>query len=263
MAAAVAVLHGVHAQFDVRTQPVEVWNDAGQIYVTAAREVAAKEIWLPACIPKQMKLLERSEHPHAVPVKVTLLPPTEALDGHVETAPQASVTYMMCPEFRAPSAVAEATGAPRSSDAPSAENADTETAVAEAWAWGVKGQVETMHPFWAVRRMTRTQLKKLSDSAKADKVPPRFNCGIVPQVMSCVTLGLLNGTSVNTTRCIEAPCLINVVDVGEGEELIMEVPEKTPQKTAPKRTWKAAFLAEAKDDDRAKKREQKVKTDDT
>ena len=84
----------------------------------------------------------------------------------------------------------------------------------------------------------------------------RFNCKLEPHVMSCVTVGVVQGNeSVNTTRCADVLFLTNTVDVGEGEELVLEVQEKTPVKSAPiKRTWVHAF----KDEERKAKGGQRI-----
>ena len=46
--------------------------------------------------------------------------------------------------------------------------------------------------------------------------------------------GVVKEQTVQTTRAFEVPFLTNSCDVEEGEELILEVPEKTAT-----RTWKA------------------------
>ena len=45
----------------------------------------------------------------------------------------------------------------------------------EEWVWGPQG-AETMHPFWAVRRMTRKQLVKEAADPKVGKIVHRSNC---------------------------------------------------------------------------------------
>ena len=54
--------------------------------------------------------------------------------------------------------------------------------------------------------------------------------------MSNVTVGVVKGMSVNVPKCCELQFLTNSVDLLEGEELILEVREKTPKQAAPKRT---------------------------
>ena len=96
--------------------------------------------------------------------------------------------------------------------------------------------METMHPFWAVRRMTQKQLVREGLDDKSLKIKPRFNCSMVTQTMSNVTVGVVKGMSVNVPKCCEVQFLTNSVDLLEGEELILEVPEKKPKQATPKRT---------------------------
>ena len=103
-----------------------------------------------------------------------------------------------------------------------------------------------MNPFWAVRRMTHKQLVREVALAEPGKVRPRFNCQMEGQAVSCVTVGIVKSQSVNTTRICEVPFLTNSLEVEEGEELILEVREKTVDKPAGKRTWKQAFQDEEK-----------------
>ena len=100
---------------------------------------------------------------------------------------------------------------------------EEEAAVADVWVWGPPGQV-TMNPFWAVRRMTQKQMRictaddtgsggLLGDRKSRRTI--RFNCKLEPHVMSCVTVGVVQGNeSVNTTRCADVLFLTNTVDVG-------------------------------------------------
>ena len=65
--------------------------------------------------------------------------------------------------------------------------------------------------------------------------------------MSCVTVGILQGSqSVNSTRSCEVWCLVNHVDVDEGEELFMEIKEKQVVEAKGKRTWIHAYHDETK-----------------
>ena len=74
------------------------------------------------------------------------------------------------------------------------------------------------------------------------------------QTMSNVTVGVVKGMSVNVPKCCEVQFLTNSVDLLEGEELILEVPEKKPKQAAPKRTWRHALKEdEAKDQNKKRK----------
>ena len=107
----------------------------------------------------------------------------------------------------------------------------------EEWVWGPQG-AETMHPFLAVRQMTRNQLAKEAADPKVRNMAPRFNCQIVQQVKTCVTVRVVKSTSVNTTRPCAVPFLTNVLDVEEGSELMVEVEDKEDIQPAPNVTWK-------------------------
>ena len=64
--------------------------------------------------------------------------------------------------------------------------------------------------------------------------------------MSCVTVGVVKETNVNTTRTCEVPFLTNTLELEEGEELILEVREKVSTRQPAKRTWKEVYKAEEK-----------------
>ena len=113
-----------------------------------------------------------------------------------------------------------------------------------------------MHPFRAVRRMTRKQLAREVALAAEGKyhgtMRPRFNCETEAITLSCVTIGVVRSETVNTTRVFEVPFLTNTVDLEEGEELILEVGKKSRVKEQQKRTWKQAFKAEEQKEKGAK-----------
>ena len=111
------------------------------------------------------------------------------------------------------------------------------------WSWSPIGD-NTMHPFWVVRRLNKTQLaneqKKIKPN-KARKVAPRFNCALRAVVMDDITVGLVAGlVMINSSKKITCSVLTNNVDLQAGEELIMEVPEIAAQT----KTKRKASLAE-------------------
>ena len=236
-AVALTVLEGLHRTFDVASEPVDVWQGASHIFVTAQRTAKPNDIMLPPCVPKQMKVYTTSEHPFTLPMKITSLPGAGTLanteDGSGAAADR-TTTFFLNPEFTKPrvkedeAAVAGTTGS-------------GSTAVADSWVWGPPGQ-ETMNPFWAVRRLTQTQLTREVNDTKDGARIPRFNCKIEALVMSAVTVGVVREKAVNTTRSCEVPFLTNSIEVHEGEELILEVQAKsTVVAIKPTRTWKKAF----------------------
>ena len=115
--AAVAVLNSMHHNYDVRTQPIEVWQEEARCFVIVTRKAIPFEIMLPGCVPKQNKVFERSEHPYAVEIKLALRrPPGGAEDVQDQTLDEKKRTYFVNPEFKTPkqkevkAAVAEASG---------------------------------------------------------------------------------------------------------------------------------------------------------
>ena len=109
-----------------------------------------------------------------------------------------------------------------------------------------------MSPFWAVRRLTDKQLAREVTLTEAGKKPPRFNCTLVTQNMSCVTVGVAKARRCSTTRIFEVPFLTNNCEVAEGAELIMRVDEKKVPEQKP-RKWKQAFQDDQKAADKLAK----------
>jgi hypothetical protein len=249
-AAAVAVLHSIHQTYDVSKEPVEVWRHGNNIYVTTNRKLKPFEIMLPPCIPRQSKVLEKSEHPYTVQIKIAMRRTGDGVyDPKDVSNEKQKFTYFVNPEFKLPrkdevqTAVAGAAGSGDGQD--DEEEEDDDAAVADEWVWGTS---DSMHPFWAVRRMTQKNLLKEINSAQGSKnMIPRFNCKMEVQVMSCVSVGVVNSRSLNTTRICEVPFMTNFFEVEKGEELIMEILEKEKGEKVPaKRTWKQAFNDEEK-----------------
>jgi hypothetical protein len=210
------------------------------------KKVEPLAICLPPCVPKQSRVHDRSEHPFAVELRLelrgNLAEDEKAEDKSVEPR---KVTYFVHPEFTAPKKngdkadvrVAQTSSNPAVLGTKKAsEDKSDATAVADQWAWGPPG-TETMHPFWAVRRLTPKQLAKEASEA-SDGLRPRFNCTLRPQMINTVVVGVVNGQALNTTRMCQVPFLYNTMELEEGEELFLEVPDKPDAKKKPqKRTW--------------------------
>ena len=86
----------------------------------------------------------------------------------------------------------------------------------EEWVWGPQG-AETMHPFLAVRRMTRKQLAKEAAEPKVGQITPRFNCQIVEQVLTCVTVGVVKSTLVDHNKAMRGAIPDQCACCGMGE----------------------------------------------
>jgi hypothetical protein len=255
--AAVAVLHGLHVGIPVEHQPIEVWQKmdgqkmdgqqmvGGCIVVTATGKVEPRAIVLPPCVPNQSKVHERSEHPHAVALKIRVIRPS----GPSSSAPDAdeaditaaqvlrTATCFVNPEFKPPKREEHAAVAVAYAVAVAAAAAD------DAWEWRA-GQ--TMPPFWAVRRMNEKQLAALVARTEIGQPRPRFNCTLEEHVITHVTVGVVKAQPVNTTRMICVPFLSNSVEVAEGEELILQVAEPKQRERADKRRWIEAMRADEK-----------------
>ena len=284
-ATAVAVLHNVHLNYDVTKEPIEVCELSGKACVFASREVKQGELMLPPCAPKQSRLFQQSEHPYAVEIKMKMLKGGEtSVQGVDESCILRKESLFVNPTWKVPekekegstAAVAEYHWSSVAANAVSKDaDIDGATAVAEsesravalgfaavaadvkgteeantddAWAWGLPGD-QTMHPFWAVRRMTQ---KQLSREIALGQKQLRFNCRMEVQNLSCVSIGVVKSQSLNTTRLFEIPFMTNAENLEKGEELIMEVSEKKTEDRG-KRTWKDAWKDEEKEKEKAKK----------
>ena len=245
---AVAVLHALHGNFNVDLEPIEVWATAAcPNYVTATRKAKPRDIMLPPCITKQSRVHPKSEHPFAVEVTCRLIQPAGSTTPVEDATTVRKTTYFLNPEWRGPLHYERGRRGHPTAEAAVADE--------EQFVWGPRGH-ETMHPFWAVRRMTQKQLAREVALAAEGKyhgtMRPRFNCGTEAITLSCVTVGVVRSETVNTTRVFDVPFLTNTVDLEEGEELILEVREKSRAKEQQKRTWKQAFKAEEQKEKGAK-----------
>jgi hypothetical protein len=147
----------------------------------------------------------------AVPVTVSLAKTT----GDVaEDQPFSRTDFLLNPEFKAPASTAVAA-------VPGGDSAERE------WIYS-RDQSETMHPFWAVRRITDTalqqekdqvtmQIKKTGESLRISD----FNFELVTQVHTDVHIAIVGGQNLTSTTFVHAPYICNVKDVVEGEELIV------------------------------------------
>jgi hypothetical protein len=136
--------------------------------------------------------------------------------------------------------------------------ADAETSAVAAqqepqWIWG-QGGAETMHPFWAVRRLTEKQLQQAKVDTPKDKMAPRFNCELLMRSMSVVCISSVSGECYNRTRLIDMPFLSNSIPLEEGEELLLEIAATAnKQTTTAKRSWRDAVKLEEKEQKRRAK----------
>ena len=84
-------------------------------------------------------------------------------------------------------------------------------------AWDFKGE-ETLHPFWAVERLTDDERKK------AQKGP--FNIKFEEKEYVAVTVGASGGHSIASTFSVVVPVMTTAVAVKKGAELLLEMTKK-------------------------------------
>jgi len=207
----------------------------GYVIAKAVEGVQANVLMLPVIAPRTMKVFERSEHSWTVVIKQDVRLPTGDLNSDSEKTLLRTVSFFVNPEFKAPTAVTE-NGAP----------------VDEEWNWGKDG-VDTMAPFWVITRMIATAMEKrklVAQQRDRDGVIPCFNCTIELCAVSCVSIACVEGRMMNVARSFHVPLVTNNIDVADGEDLILEVPEKEVQHKKRKRTWKEEL---GDDDQRVKK----------
>jgi hypothetical protein len=235
-ASAVAVLHGLHERFDVASQSIEVWHNEkeNRTFVVAACKVGANAIVLPPCVPKQSKVLDRTEHPYAVKMTMNVMRSTEASVQSQASKILRERTFFVLPEFRIPAKK-------QSNTAVAAQSP-----LGPEWIWSEVGG-ETMHPFWAVRRMTAKQLTRERSQVRLGQLPPRFNCELQNFSLSSVNLAIIGEKTLNRTKLLQVPFLTNFLPLEDCEELILEVVEKTKEAKPVKRSWRDAV----KDDEKA------------
>ena len=247
-ASAVAALHNLHQSVDYHKMPIEVIEVNGSVRVVTNEKVTKNSIYLPPCTPRQSKVHEKTEHPYAAKMTLKVMRAIESLEHGSVLREQ---TLHVLPEWKIPqrkenTAVA---GEPGSTAADHIE-----------WIWG-DNEAETMHPFWAVRRLTDKQLQVATIAKQPTDLAPRFNCELQTKSLSCVTIATLDGKCCNRTRILEVPFLTNSMDLEKGEELVMQLIEKA-KKAAPKRSWRDAEKDLEKDLASQKKRRAKAHQED-
>ncbi len=281
-AATVVCMHSIHENFDVVSQQIDVLLTDARISVVALAAVAEKGLRLPPCIPKQSRVLDASEHPWAVSVLVQVKRPV--LDLSEKTQPNIRTsTFFLNPEFTHPKPTDEAFqansfdpiekwAAAESAGAAAKKKSATMTSDGHGlqpglfgrdhqWIWGL-GSAETMHPFWAVRRLSNYQLLKevslLKEKATDDKLLPRFNCEMIRERLTQCSLGVLESKMPTCTRIFDVPFITNICALREGEELIMEVGcRKKKKDDKRKRDFRDQLVDDTKDEKETQKKEAK------
>ena len=104
-------------------------------------------------------------------------------------------------------------------------------------AWEFSGD-ETMHPFWAVTRLTAQELlKRAAGDLQKRSSPFEFNMEFQVRRYQAVLAGSLDTGVKGLVTAVEIPVLVNNKAVAAGTELILEVaPKQQPEKR--QRDWK-------------------------
>ena len=243
-AAATLVLRSLHHKGNVHMQDIDVKLnlETKQKTVVAVAELKPDTLQLPPCTPCG-KVFTTSNHPLRAAIgisqRVERQGPTPAKrlkrkTSQEDPAESAIVkhTYYVHPEYKLP---ADAT--------PDDAVASGVSPGTRAWEW--KGD-ETLHPFWAVQRLTADELSKRNFHAKTDH---EFNIALTEQDFNVVTVGSLGGQSVSMTTTVTVPIMTNTKAVAPGAELLMELTTKHPPSHHAKRKaagWKDDVARAAK-----------------
>ena len=259
-ASAVAALHLLLDNFNPAEAKVDVFDHDGKIICTSAADAEKHSICIPPCIAKQAKIYEMSEHPYAVKVVQKVMKnvsekETELTEGAAKQAANEAEsnptsvcrenTFYVQPEWKTVEYAAVA---------------GAQDGGAVTWQWNGK---ESMHPYWAVRRLTHKQIviEQGNWKPQVGKLRPRFNCEMKLMSLSAVNLGCINDRMLNRTRMMDVPFLVNSVPLQEKEELLLElVPKEKKAVDKRKRTWKDAVKDAEIEAKKNKEKKQKKET---
>ena len=237
VAAVMLVLRSLHYNGKVCANPIEVLLDLDTKHraLRASVVVEAGGLELPPCVPVSGRPHATSTHPQRVPITVTnkelvARRVTAKQDAVAGTAMvERSTTYYLHPEYKVPS-----------DETSESAVADGVGPQAHIWRWSGD---ESLHPFWAVQRLSAADLKKKNAQ---DRTTYQFNACLKEKQYNVVTVGDLRGHSVSMTVTVTVPVITNSADLAIGEVLLLEV---APKAAPPKRkdtSWKDEARAKAK-----------------
>ena len=141
------------------------------------------------------------------------------------TPPQTVKTYYVVPEYKPPK---------------DDTDASVEATHSGAKAWQFQGD-ETMHPFWAVPRVSEHEAKK----SRATSEPFAINTSLRTKKFQSVVVGNWQDEAVNAVFAVEVPFLVNSHGLANGALLYWE---SAPKAETSKRqlNWKDAVAENAK-----------------
>ena len=235
-AAATLVLRSLHHKGNVHMQDIDVKLnlETKQKTVVAVAELKPDTLQLPPCTPVACgRVITTSSHPLRAAIgisqRVERQGPTPAKrlkrkTSQEDPAESAIVkhTYYVHPECTwtlVASGVSPGT---------------------RAWEW--KGD-ETLHPFWAVQRLTADELSKRNFREKTDR---EFNIALIEKDFNVVTVGCLGGQSVSMTTTVTVPIMTNTKAVAPDAELLMEIAPKIAVAKRKAPNWKDDVASAAK-----------------
>ena len=196
-------------------------------------------------MPRGMSLVKSTEHPHALPSKVQT--PHKGKGSLTPSSDSSKVlrenTFWLVPEFLPPvvpdeesSAVAAQDSTEETKDGDKAPKDSTEPVPPDgvAWIYGAGNKPETMHPFWACRRLTEEQQsKEVSDVIKHNKaatsqVPakrvPIKNLETMELAHNVVHLATTHSVELcGFSKLIFMTFITNSTDLKKGDELILKI----------------------------------------
>jgi hypothetical protein len=245
------VLRLLHKENHIVREPIDVLFDetrnCKRVIVTADI-LQGQQLQIVPCVPKSGKSYKCSEHPQRIPITVvrrvkqanavTQPLSSKSTDTAVAVEPVEEVEniYYVHPEWKTPKGTI-----------PDAKQRDCGAEMEWDWAGD-----ETMHPFWAVRRLTTTQMSK---ERPDDKSVAGFNTGLTTKEYTVVTVGVVQGQSVAMTLLVKIPVITNLKTMNEGTELIMEQAEVQKQVTRKASTWKDESQAKRRKETQERKKE--------
>ena len=222
MAAITQILRGLHVHEVLITSPLEVLQKEGSektLRVRVTKDVDAEEIWLPPCVPKSSKVYAQSTHPCRVPIVVRR-----------PTTPVTVTTYYIVPEYKPPI---------------DDTDASVEVINSGAKAWLFHGD-ETMHPFWAVPRVSLQQCEMQRSKATDGDEKISVNMELRTKKFQIVVVGNLQNKPMNSVFTVEVPFLVNERGLANGALLYWESATKPEATSKRPMNWRDAVVTNAK-----------------
>ena len=243
IAAITMVLRSLHDHGKVDDQAVTVVLDLGNKVkiAKAGADLQPGALQLPPCIPASGKIHTTSTHPYRVAINVTqrteersvVLPRDPKLarlrQSHKtgpepeDDVPSFSSTFYAHPEYTLPVDATPEVTLPDGGTSEDAVAVAAGVASESLWTWTGK---ESLHPYWAIERLTQDGLDKKNLGAISKFT---FNVKTKWKPFRVVTVGELNGESVAMTVTVSLPLITNEGAIAQGAELLMEVVSKAPE----------------------------------